>query len=189
MEEESEAFITLNAEEVDVIKGQVDHCLVGKLLTSRTISKITIKNALQAAWKTRKEFSVDIFSTNVFLFKFESKEDKEWIIGNEPWFFDRNLLVLEALEENQRTVDLEFKKVDFWLRILNLPIGYRNEMVARKIGNNIGEFLEMDKGENRGMWGNNIRIKVKLDISSPLRRGFMLKMDGTEEKYWITITP
>lgn len=44
----------------------------------------------------------------------------------------------------------------------------------------------MDKNENRGIWGNNIRIKVKLDISRPLKRGFMLNMEGTDKKFWIT---
>lgn len=187
MEEEREAFITLNAEEVRVIKGQLDYCLVGKLLASRIISKMTIKNALQGAWKTRNNFSVDVLSKNVFLFKFESKEDREWITRNESWLFDRNLLVLEVPEENQRTVDLEFKKVDFWLRIINLPIGYQNEMVARRIGNNIWNLLEMNNGENSVTCGNSIRIRARLDISRLLRRGFMLKTDGIKEAYWITI--
>lgn len=187
MEDEKDAFISLNAEEAGVIKGQVDQYLVGKLLSNRNISKLAIKNALQGAWKTRRDFCVDILSKNVFLFNFESKDDRDWIWKNGSWMFDRSLVVLEAPEKNQRVADLNFKRSDFWLRIFNLPIGYRNEIIAKKIGNMIGEFMEMDKNENCGMWGNNIRIKVKLDISRPLKRGLMLKIDETGEQLWITI--
>lgn len=87
---------------------------------------------------------------------------------------------------------MEFKKVDFWLRIIwlriiNLPIGFKNEKVAKKIGNNLGEFLEMDTNRNDTYWGNSIRIRVKLDISKPLRRGFMLRSEESEKAYWVTI--
>lgn len=39
---------------------------------------------------------------------------------------------------------MEFKEVTFWIRLLNLPIGFRNKEVAEKIGNNLGTFLEFD---------------------------------------------
>lgn len=73
-------------------------------------------------------------------------------------------------------------------RIINLPIGFNNETtVARKIGNNLGVFLEMDKKKSDTSWGNSIQIRVKLDISKPLRRGFMLRTEGISEARWITI--
>lgn len=109
------------------------------------------------------------------MFKFESKDDRDWKTKNGPWLFDRNLIVIETPKEDQRATDIKFNKEDFWLRILNLPIGYRNEMVARKIGDKLGEFLKMDRDENRSIWGNNIRIKVRLNISNPLRRGLCLR--------------
>lgn len=187
MDTEKDEAIFLNAEETMVIKGEVEQYLVGKLLTNRPISKIAIKNALSAAWKTREDFSIEIIDRNTYLFKFESSEDRAWISRNGPWFFDRTLLVLEAPKLNQRSVDMDFKKVDFWLRIINLPIGFNNEMVARKIGNKLGVYLDMDKKKNDTAWGNSIRIRVKLDITKPLRRGFMLRTEGSNEACWVTI--
>lgn len=32
-----------------------------------------------------------------------------------------------------------------------------------------------------------MRVRVRIDISNPLPRGFMLKADGIEGEYWITI--
>lgn len=149
---------------------------------------MALKNALTGAWKTRKEFSIDILCKNMFLFKFESCDDKDWIVKNGPWLFDRNLLILETPKANQRVSDLDFKKVDFWVRIINLLLGYRNDCAARKIGNTIGEFLEWDNDKYSTIWGNSIiRARIKLDISKPLLRGFMLKPAGVGEDCWVTL--
>lgn len=76
-DDEKEAHICLNSEETININDPVEKYLVGKLLTNRNISKIAIKNVFKGAWKTRKEFSVEIIEKNIFLFKFESQEDRE----------------------------------------------------------------------------------------------------------------
>lgn len=105
-----------------------------------------------------------------------------WISKNGPWLFYRSLIVLEVPKTNQRSVDLGFKKVEFWIRIINLPIAYWNETIARKIGNILGEFIRWDENQYSNPWGNNIRIIVLLDISNPLRRGFMLRTKEAKER-------
>lgn len=187
IEEEKEAWITLEPEEVTKIENHIDHNLVGKVLTNRNISKLAIKNAMLGAWKTRKDFHVETVSKNTFSFSFESKDDKEWINNNGPWLFDRNLVVLEAPTKNIRINELEFNKTDLWLRIINLPVGFRNEFIARKIGNILGTFQDWDSDKNSSAWGNSLRIRVRLDISKPLRRGFMLRTNGICKDCWISI--
>lgn len=186
MEEEKERIFTLDGAETSEIGGQASHSLVGKLISHRFISKGAMKNSMSSAWKTRKDFNIEIIGNHIFLFIFESKEDRDWIITNGPWFFDKSLLVLEAPNTKQRTMDLDFNCVDFWLRIFNKPICYRNEKIARKIGNGIGEFLEQDTNKNYAHLGNNIRIRVRLNITKPLRRGFMIRLEDSSE-IWVTI--
>lgn len=55
----------MNKEETKLIKGQVEHCLLGKLLSSRNISKVALKNALTGAWKTR-DFSIEFLTETFF---------------------------------------------------------------------------------------------------------------------------
>lgn len=66
---------------------------------------------------------------------------------NGPWTFDKSLLVLEVPRSNQRTTELSFKKVPFWIMLINLPMGFRNELAVGKIGKELGDFIEMDKGK------------------------------------------
>lgn len=75
----------------------------------------------------------------------------------------------------------------FWLRLINSPLGFGNKSVVEKIGNTLGEFLEIDFDKNDVSWGNNIRMRVKMDISKPLLGGFMLKATGVAQNCWITI--
>lgn len=133
-DEEKGKALSIDPEEVEmIIKGQLDHCLIGKLLVKRNNIAVTpIKNALFGAWKTREDFSVQLLGKNTFLFKFGSQEDKNWVIKNGPWLFDKYLLILEVPSANQRTKELDFKKASFWLRLINLPLGYRNKTMARE---------------------------------------------------------
>lgn len=66
-------------------------------------------------------------------------------------------------------------------------MGYRNRAAAKKIGNNLGEFLDYDSEKDDFGWGNNMSIKTKIDISKPLQRGFMLKTEGISGDCWVSI--
>lgn len=76
-DEEKGKTILLEGEEVKEIRVQLDHCLVGKILTHRNIAAGAIKNALSGAWKTRESFNVEVMGKNIFCFKFSSQEDRD----------------------------------------------------------------------------------------------------------------
>lgn len=143
-EKEKEAVIKIEAKMAADVKDQVDHCLIGKLLSNRTITTSAIKNAMNGAWKTRQIFEVEVAGRNLYAFKFQSQEDRDWVFNNGPCMFDKSLVVLEKPIVNQRITDLGFNKTAFWLRLINLPVGFQNKYMAERIGNQIREFLEVD---------------------------------------------
>ncbi|MDO7987361.1 DUF4283 domain-containing protein [Sweet potato little leaf phytoplasma] len=187
MEKEKGNDIKLDEEDMTEIKDQMDHCIVGKLLSNRIIAPLAIKNALRGAWKTRKNFKVESTGKNIFNFKFECQEDRNWVMCNGPWTFDNSLIVLEYPMANQRSVEMEFKNAVFWIRLINLPMGYRNRKVASKIGNSIGDFIDGGECDEELVWGQSMRIRVRLDITKPLLRGFMLKGPDIKGECWVTI--
>lgn len=186
-EREKEKFFSVEPDVLKNIKGRFSHCLIEKLLTSRIISKVAIKNALIGAWRTREDFEVELIGKNLFLFKFECNFDKDWIFKNGPWFFDKYLLILEQPVVNVSVSEIEFKKAAFWLRLFNLPLEFRNKQMAKKLGDSLGEFLEVECDKEEFCGGNSMRIKVRLDITEPLCRGFMLKSEEIREGCWIAI--
>lgn len=62
----------------------------------------------------------------------------------------------------------------FWVRIYELPLMLRSETMARKIGNIISSFEEMDPREACRTW-RFMRIKVTIDLQNPLKRGTIVK--------------
>lgn len=66
-----------------------------------------------------------------------------------PWLFDKHLVVLEIPVKNQRISSFIFQEAMFWIRLINLPMGHESRLAAKKIGNSIGKFLEMDCEKKR----------------------------------------
>ncbi|MBA0817826.1 hypothetical protein Gohar_022187, partial [Gossypium harknessii] len=64
----------------------------------------------------------------------------------------------------------EFQMVPFWLRIYNIPIELMDRQIALDVGNSIGELVAIDWKDRYGSWTEFMRLKVKIDVSKPLRR-------------------
>ncbi|GAA0139937.1 hypothetical protein LIER_35162 [Lithospermum erythrorhizon] len=60
---------------------------------------------------------------------------------------------------------------DFRVQIWNLPMGYIEDLVGQAVGAHIGEVLEVDKRSILQERGRYLRVKVKLDVEKPLKRG------------------
>lgn len=62
----------------------MEHCLLGKLLSTCTIVPGVIKNTFANAWRTKLDFNVDGLGRNLFLIKFDAKRDKEMVLHLGP---------------------------------------------------------------------------------------------------------
>lgn len=120
------------------------HCLVGKLLSSRTITPSIIKNTFSNAWRTNLSFTIDSFGRNLYLFKFDAKRDKEMVSRLGSWLFDNSLLVLEDPKVNIRLTQLPFNRAAFWIRLLDISLNFQNRYMAKRLGEAFGKFLEVD---------------------------------------------
>lgn len=54
---------------------------------------------------------------------------------------------------------------------------------TKQIKNQIGRFVEWDKGTNKIVWGRRMRICVEMDISQPLMRGIKIRLEDGEERW------
>jgi hypothetical protein len=61
--------------------------------------------------------------------------------------------------------------------------------VGEAIGGEMGEFLEMDKGEDGSAVGRFLRIKIRLDIRKPLMRGVSVHVEkeGELQPLWCPV--
>lgn len=69
--------------------------LAGKFWTESNFSARAFKSTMVNAWKLEYPVKTQDLSKNLFLFKFATKKDLEYVLKNEPWSFDRYLMILK----------------------------------------------------------------------------------------------
>lgn len=98
------AAISLKSEEENMInfagkmkvKGAkiAAHCLLGKILHTRGVSRERLRAAMQQVWRSVKGVKVESLGENIFIFKFASEEEKKRILHRGPCHFNNSLMVL-----------------------------------------------------------------------------------------------
>jgi hypothetical protein len=174
-EEEAEG---VEAEEEEICGEEIfAKSLVGKLWTDNPFNARIFKQVVTQAWRLKNTVEVQDLSKNLFLFRFATKRDVDSVLRNGPWSFDRNTVVLKRLSGDEQPSDMEMHTGEFWARIYDLPLKLRSESMARKLGDVLGSFLEMDSKEGNRM-GKFLRVKVNVDLRKPLKRGTIVKYQG-----------
>lgn len=94
------------------------------------------------------------------------------------------LMIMVAYNGRKALKDVEFHHIPIWIRVSNLPMGMMNKEAAVIIGNEVGQFLDVDVEENGTAAGRYLRLKVKIDIRMLVMRGITLEIEEEEEGRW-----
>ncbi|XP_058734335.1 uncharacterized protein LOC131606068 [Vicia villosa] len=173
LSKEEEEGVTVDVEEEH--GGDIfERTLAGKLWTENRFNSKAFVSTMTGAWKLRNPIETQELSTNLFLFRFSTKRDLENVLRNGPWSFDRYLLVLDRVTGEEQPSDLKMHYGEFWVRIYELPLMLRSETIAKKMGNILGEYVEMDQREAHRN-GRFLRVKAKIDLKQPLKRGTVIR--------------
>ncbi|KAE8790921.1 hypothetical protein D1007_34735 [Hordeum vulgare] len=114
--------------------------------------------------------------------KLSDLESKSRALEEGPCTFGKFLLVVEDFDPSKSVKEYEFKEISIWVRVFDLPLGMMHREASLAIGDIIGEALEVDPGPDGMAVGQFLRIKVRMDISKPIMKGFVLDDDGGKEK-------
>lgn len=177
-DEEDEA-IPVEADEMCNDDESFSRTLVGKLWTENPYNTRAFKQTMLQAWRSRNPVEIQDLNKNLFLFKFSSKKEADLVCKNGPWSFDRNLLILNRISGNEQPSELAMNRASLWVRVYDLPLKLRSEAMAKKLGNILGMFEEMDMKEVNRM-GKFLRIRTSLDLTKPLKRGSKLHFQGKD---------
>ncbi|KAI7985756.1 Calcineurin subunit B [Camellia lanceoleosa] len=107
-------------------------------------------------------------------------------MANGPWSFDKHLVMLKDFNGALQPSEITFSTVEFWVHASNLPLISMTRDVGVLLGNNLGQFVDMEYGEGGIAWGRTLRIRVAINIAKPLRRGLKLSLGG-RESVWVTL--
>lgn len=119
-------------------------------------------------------------SPNLFLYQFRHKKDLENVVKGGPWSFDNHMLVLGRMQTGVLIQNIPLFHVEFWVQAHNIRVGFMFEVVGMHLGNYIGEFIEYDPSNNSSMWRSYMRLRVKVDVRSPLKKEWKVRQTGGE---------
>ncbi|XBI97037.1 hypothetical protein VPH35_033242 [Triticum aestivum] len=147
---------------------------VGKLFSEKLAHAGVVGNTLGRIWCPIKGLGCSELRENIFLFTFRQPVGRRRALEDGPWWFDKELLVIEKFDPEKTLEEYDFNLIPIWIRVYGLPLGSMNRAMGELIGSDFHEVLDVDVGHDGRAVGKFLRIKVKLDINEPLMRGFTL---------------
>ena len=118
--------------------------LAGRLIARKTINRNKIRAILSKAWKTTSGVSVNDVGDNLFLFRFNTEDDRQTILDLAPWFVEGFLLVLKPCSNLTPICNIDFTGSPFWVQVHNLPPDRMYQENANTIGNQLGKLLDSE---------------------------------------------
>jgi hypothetical protein len=64
---------------------------------------------------------------NLFVAEFGSEVDMERVLAGTPWLAGKHAVILKEYDEKLKPTEIRFDRMDIWVRLLNLPLGWMNE--------------------------------------------------------------
>ncbi|KAJ8755012.1 hypothetical protein K2173_015524 [Erythroxylum novogranatense] len=181
MDDEMVNEIVFGEEEIQGESQSYQLCLVGRFLTEKGINFMALKQTLASLWRPSLGTSVQqIEDENLYMFCFYHVVDMDRVMNMSPWTFNGQVLLLEKIGEHKHPSLVPLFHVYMWLQVHNLRDGYWFERVAERIGNEVGEYVEVDSASFRNQVKTFMRLRVKFDVRKPLSNGMYLRRKGDQ---------
>lgn len=150
---------------------------VGKLFSEKQVYAGVIGQTMGRIWCPIKGLGCRELEENIFIFTFRQASGWRRALEDGPWWFEKELLVMEEYDPEKTVEEYEFNSIPVWIRVFGLPLGSMNRSMGEKIGGDFEEVLDVEVGHDGMAIGKFLRIKVKLNIQVPLMRGFTLERE------------
>lgn len=173
-------------DETEVLRDEVDArwCLVGRVLSDRPVDFDALRNVMAALWRPGKGLFVKDLGDNKYLFQFFHEVDIQRVIEGSPWTFNKVPLVIERLKQGENPRTLMLNKMEIWVQLYDLKVGFMSERVLKATGDYIGTFVASCQKNFTGIWRDYLRVRVLIDIDKPLKRRMKIQR-SKEECFWV----
>ena len=95
---------------------------VGKLFSEKPTRASVVGNTLGKIWCPIKGVDCTELIENVFLFTFRHASGWRRALEDGPWWFDKELLVMEEFDPDKTVEEYDFNLIPMWLRVLGRDV-------------------------------------------------------------------
>ena len=89
--------------------------LATQFLTKRVINMEAVLRTLKPLWRSVHGFTGRDMGRNRVMFLFTDTVDMERVIANGPWSFDKYLILLKRIDDDQSFSHVVFDSCSFWV--------------------------------------------------------------------------
>lgn len=159
----------------------------GKLLSDREVRSEVVEQTLGWFWIPREGIKCKALGDNCFLFTFSQAAAKRRALEDGPWMLSNEVLVVSDFDRTKSLDEIDFSFIPIWVHVARLPMGLMYKATAEVIGDEIGEFMEVDFESDDLAAGRFLWVKVRLDIRLPLRCGITVDMGVEVGDRWCPV--
>jgi hypothetical protein len=170
--EEEEAILDFSDDEGEAAAPAVEWAVVGKVLSPSIVNVSTVRSAMKPAWGNPcglKLRAIGEKSENMFVVELGSKLEMERIMAGSPWMVGRHVVILQPYDERLSASHIVYDRMEIWVRLLNLPLGWMNQQRGSRAMGLIGNVVKMDVDGDGKASGAYLRARVAIEIDKPLR--------------------
>jgi hypothetical protein len=138
LSEEESLGVEVDEQGMHEIGSRGKACMVCKLFSDRLIGKDAIRSTLVRAWRPEGTLVFKALGDNIFLLEFEHFWEKDRVKEGQPWVFEGNLISIADYNGSIPPAQMDFEKVSFWARMLNLPLSCMSATMGHQIGKSVG---------------------------------------------------
>lgn len=159
-------------------------CVVGRFISEGKVDFMAMQHTMAALWKPGRGVYMKELDSNLYLFQFYREIDVKRVMEGCPWSFNRRALVMARLKEGENPRNVDLNRMELWVQVHDLKLGFMSEKILSGIGNYVGKFVEGCSNNFNGVWRDYMRIRVSIDLRVPLKRRMKLKMAG-DTWFWV----
>ena len=111
------------------------------------------------------------------LFIFDNESDAERVLQNEPWSFDKHLIVFQHSNKDTVLKNYSLTEAALWVQVHNIPLGFMDRETAEEICLIVGKVVKSVGSKDLGGDGF-IRVRVIVDVTQPLCRGRVMTLEN-----------
>ena len=102
------------------------YIIVVRFLATRALNIDAIALTLKPLWRSKNGFKVKNQGNHTVFFTFDNKVDVDTILANQPWTFDKHLMVLQRSKKDMDVEELPFNLTPFLVQVHGIPTRFRN---------------------------------------------------------------
>ncbi|XP_073017758.1 uncharacterized protein [Primulina eburnea] len=177
--------ITFEADSLLIGEQRIGRCLVAKVFSSKAVNHEAFVNQIPRILQATKHIEIGVLGDNLFLLDFKSIQDKKRALYGGPWNLFRDLIIFREPSGMQTPNMMSFTEISIWIQCYNLPLIFLHKDFLEKLGNHLGVVEEIDTKENGFAMGRYARVKVRIDISKPLKQHIRLSLASDEDEVFV----